>query len=67
MVIGLLIAKLSIPEARSLKDKRSVLRSAKDIIRNRINVSVAEVDDQDLWKSATLAFVSVVPVNLEPR
>lgn len=59
MVIGLLTAKLSIPEARSLKDKRSVLRSAKDIIRNRINVSVAEVDDQDLWQSATLAFVSV--------
>ncbi len=59
MVIGLLIAKLSLPEARSLKDKRSVLRSAKDIIRNRINVSVAEVDDQDVWQSATLAFVSV--------
>jgi hypothetical protein len=59
MVIGYLHASLSIPEARSLKDKRSVLRSLKDRILNKMNVSVAEVDRQDLWKSAELAFVTV--------
>ncbi len=59
MTIGLLQAHLSIPESRSLKDKRSVLRSLKDRILNEMNVSVAEVGDQDLWQSARLAFVTV--------
>jgi hypothetical protein len=59
MVIGLLQVQLSIPEARSLKDKRSVLRSLKDRIRNKMNISVAEVGKQDLWQGAELAFVTV--------
>ena len=59
MVIGLLQATLSIPESHSLKDKRMVLRSVKDRIRNEINVSVAEVGKQDLWQSSELAFVTV--------
>ena len=59
MVIGLLQASFSIPEARSLKDKRSVLRSMKDRFINRMNVSVAEVGQQDLWNAAAFAFVTV--------
>jgi len=59
MIIGLVTASLSIPDARSLKDKRSVLRRVKDRARNTMNVSVAEVGKQDLWKSAELAFVTV--------
>ena len=59
MVIGLLQATLSIPESHSLKDKRMVLRSLKDRALNKMNVSVAEVDQQDLWQAATLAFVTV--------
>ena len=59
MVVGLLKARLSIPEARSLKDKRSVIRSLKDRARNRFNVSVAEVGDQDLWQVAEMAFITV--------
>jgi uncharacterized protein YlxP (DUF503 family) len=59
MVIGVVKARLSIPEARSLKDKRSVLRSLKDRALNRMNVSVAEVGGQDLWQTAELAFVTV--------
>ena len=59
MIIGVLSARISIPEARSLKDKRSVVRSLKDRILNRMNVSVAEVGDQDQWKFAQLAFVTV--------
>ena len=59
MVIGLVTASISIPEARSLKDKRSVLRSLKDRALNRMNVSVAEVGKQDLWKYGELAFVTV--------
>lgn len=59
MIIGLVQARLSIPDARSLKDKRMVLRSLKDRALNKMNVSVAEVEDQDLWQSAVLAFVTV--------
>lgn len=59
MVIGLLEAQISIPEARSLKDKRSVIRSLKDRVTNRMNVSVAEVGHQDAWKFADFAFVTV--------
>ena len=59
MVIGLLHASMSIPEANSLKEKRMVLRSLKDRIRNTMNVSVAEVGKQDIWKSSEIAFVTV--------
>ena len=59
MIIGLLQASLSIPHAHSLKDKRQVLRSLKDRAVNKWNVSVAEVDKQDLWQAAVLAFVTV--------
>lgn len=59
MVIGLLQAHISIPDSRSLKDKRSALRSIKDRLHNEMNVSVAEVGDQDLWQSARLAVVTV--------
>ena len=59
MVIGVITARLSIPDARSLKDKRRVLRSLKDRVLNNMNVSVAEVGQQDSWKSADLAFVTV--------
>lgn len=59
MIIGIVTARLSIPEARSLKDKRSIIRSLKDRITNKMNVSVAEVGSQDVWKSADMAFVTV--------
>lgn len=59
MVIGLLSLELHFPGARSLKDKRQVLRGLETRIRNRHNVSVAEVEHQDLWQRAVLAVVSV--------
>jgi uncharacterized protein YlxP (DUF503 family) len=59
MVIGLLTLELHFPGARSLKDKRQALRSLEQRVRNRHNVSLAEVEHQDLWQRATLAVVSV--------
>ena len=59
MVIGLLMLDLHFPGARSLKDKRQALRSLETRIRNRFNVSLAEVEHQDLWQRARLAVVSV--------
>lgn len=59
MIIGLLHLRISLPDARSLKDKRSVIRSMKDRTVAHMNVSVAEVGKQDLWKSGEFAFVTV--------
>ena len=59
MVIGLLELHISIPEAHSLKEKRMVVRSLKDRIMKRMNVSVAEVGRQDAWQFGELAFVTV--------
>ena len=53
MVVGVLTISLEIPAANSLKDKRQVVKSLIDGIRNRFNVSAAEVDDNDVWRRAT--------------
>lgn len=47
-----------IPEAASLKDKRAVLNRMKDRVKNSYNVSVAEIDHQDLWQRTTFALVA---------
>ncbi|MEZ4753920.1 MAG: DUF503 domain-containing protein [Bdellovibrionota bacterium] len=55
--IGLLMVDLHIPGAHSLKDKRMVIKSAKQRIRNEFNVSVAELGEQDKWQRALLGIV----------
>ena len=57
-VVGLLSIELHIPGARSLKDKRMVLRGLIDRIR-KLNVAVAEVEHQDLWQRAGLGIVAI--------
>ena len=59
MVLGVLTVRLALFEAVSLKDKRRVVKSIKDTVRHRYNVSVAEVDAQDVRKQAVLAFAMV--------
>ncbi len=44
MIVGSLCVRLYLRESRSLKDKRQVLKSIKDRLRNDFNVSVAEID-----------------------
>lgn len=56
-VVGLLSLELHFPGARSLKDKRVVLRSIKDRL-GRLNVTIAEVEHHDLWQRAGLAVVA---------
>jgi len=58
MVVGLLSLELHLSGARSLKDKRMVLRSVKDRLR-RLNVAVAELEHQDQWQRAGLGVVTV--------
>ena len=59
MVVGVCTLELWIPESQSLKDKRQVLHSMKDRLRGKFNLSIAEVDGQDLWQKAVLGMACV--------
>ncbi len=61
MVIGSIVLDLYIPHAGSLKEKRMVVRSLKEKLKSKFNVSVSEVGNQDLWQSANIAVVFVSP------
>lgn len=53
--------ELRIEYAHSLKEKRHVVRSLKDRLREKFNISIAEIDDMDLHNSAVLAAAVVSP------
>jgi len=59
MPIAKFTVELSIPHAQSLKDRRQVVRSIKDKLRHGFNVSVAELDDANLWNRATLGMAAI--------
>ena len=59
MIVGVCTVELFIPDGQSLKSKRQVLASLKDRLRGKFNVSVAEVDGQDLWQKAVLCIACV--------
>ena len=59
MIIGIGQVTIHIPESQSLKDKRRVIRSVTQRVRARFDVAIAEVDDQQVWQSATIGIVSV--------
>jgi uncharacterized protein YlxP (DUF503 family) len=59
MNVGLCVLEIHLSSSHSLKDKRRVLKGLKDRLRGRFNVSVAEIDHQDLWQRATLGIVSI--------
>ena len=50
MFIGVGRFELFIPASGSLKDKRQLLRSVSGTVSRKFNVSIAEVDFQDLWQ-----------------
>jgi len=59
MAIATLTLELAIEHAQSLKDRRQVVRSLKDKLRNGFNISIAEMDDALLWNRATLGVVAI--------
>ena len=54
MIVAVIEWELEIYGCQSLKEKRRVVRSLKDRLRNRLNVSVAETAHQDVWQRAEL-------------
>ena len=51
--------KIHIPGSRSLKDKRSIVKSIVMRLQKQFNLSIAEVDDHDLWQMATIGLACV--------
>lgn len=58
-IVGVLTIDMRIPDAHTLKEKRSVMRSLTQRIRNNYNVSVAEVDKLDNPSRAIIAAAAV--------
>lgn len=59
MPVAQLTLEIRIEHAQSLKDRRQVVRSLKDQLRQGFNVSVAEMDEAVAWQSATIAIVAI--------
>jgi uncharacterized protein YlxP (DUF503 family) len=59
MFVGVGQVELYIPESGSLKSKRFVLKSIKTRIRNKFNVSVAEIENNDKWQRSSLGIAVV--------
>lgn len=59
MHIGIVQLELRVPQAQSLKDKRRVIRSLKDRIANKHNVSIAEVGALDEHRRSIIGIAMV--------
>ena len=59
MPVAKLTLEIRIEHAQSLKDRRQVVRSMKDQLRQGFNVSVAELDEAVTWQSATLGVAAI--------
>ena len=61
MPVARMLVELRIPLARSLKDRRQVVRSIKDRLQHSFHLSVAEIDEAVTWQSATLGIAAISP------
>ncbi len=59
MPVAKLILEIEIAHAQSLKDRRQVVRSMKDKLRQGFNLSVAELDEGLVWNRATLGIATI--------
>lgn len=58
-VVGVLTLEVFVEDSHSLKDKRHVVKSLKDRLRDRFNVSVAEIDGLESWQQSTVGVATV--------
>ena len=67
MIVGAALVELHVQGSRSLKEKRGVVRSLSQRLRNRFNVSVAEVGGQGTWQRAALGIAATGSSELRVR
>jgi hypothetical protein len=65
MRIGVLFLELGLSDSRSLKHKRQILKSIKDITRAKFNISIAEIGNHDKWQRSTLAIAKLGNADVE--
>ncbi|MEW6142156.1 MAG: DUF503 domain-containing protein [Chloroflexota bacterium] len=59
MNIGVCRVEIHLPESQSLKDKRRIVKSIISRLQNEYRISVAEVENQELWQLATIGIACV--------
>lgn len=59
MTVGVCVIELYLPYRHSLKDKRRILQSIKAKIKNKFNVAIAEIGEQDVWQKAIIGVTSL--------
>ena len=59
MIVGILTVDFMIPGSNSLKDKRQVVKSVVDTVRNKFNVSAAELESLDSWRRAVIGVACI--------
>ena len=64
MQVGCCSIKFFLHGNRSLKEKRRVIRTIKDRLKNKFNISVSEIGHQDVWQTLHLG---IVAVNSDPK
>ena len=57
--IGVLTLEIHVEHSHSLKEKRHVVKSLKDRLRDKFNIAVAEIDHLDSWQNSVVAAVTV--------
>ncbi|MDI6689036.1 MAG: DUF503 domain-containing protein [Actinomycetota bacterium] len=67
MIIGVARLELFLPECRSLKEKRQIIKSIIDRIGSKYSVSIAEIDNHGLWQRATLGIACVSLSNYQAQ
>jgi len=59
MIVGILQMELHMGESQSLKQKRMILKSLKDRLRKRFNISVSEIGYQETWQRSLVGVTSI--------
>lgn len=67
MIVGIMDVHLRLPSARSLKDKRQIIKSLLARLRSRFGVAAAEIDLNDIWQRARLGIACVAGTEFQAR
>ena len=67
MIVGIMDVHLRLTSARSLKDKRQIIKSLLARLRSRFGVAAAEIDFNDVWQRARLGIACVAGTEFQAR
>ena len=59
MIVGIMVLDLHSNSTHSLKEKRQIVSSMKEKLKNKFNISLVESDHQDLWQKIQIAIAMV--------